>query len=90
MLMYSFNSRLHIEDLNIHIQNSSCSLYANLICIFQGPDLIVDQPDVNFGLVRFGTVVKKCITLRNTCRVPAKWTIGPCTKNEGTVVCVGV
>ena len=41
----------------------------------KGPDLVIDQPDVNFGLVQMGCVAQSSLTLRNFSRVPARWQI---------------
>lgn len=45
------------------------------LCFLKGPDLVIDQPDVNFGLVQLGSVAQSALTLRNFSRVPAKWQI---------------
>ena len=41
----------------------------------QGPELVIDNPDVNFGLVRLGDTVESSVVLRNTSQVSAQWSI---------------
>ena len=35
--------------------------------------MLIEQSDVNFGLIRIGDVAKEIITIQNTSRVPAVW-----------------
>ncbi len=43
--------------------------------LFQGPEVIIDNPDLNFGLVRLGDSVEMCVIIRNQSQVSAKWSI---------------
>jgi len=42
---------------------------------YQGPEVSIEEPEVNFGLVRLGDIVTRTVTVRNECRVPASWCI---------------
>ena len=42
---------------------------------FQGPEIVVDDPDLNFGLVELGDEETMSLRIRNTSRMSAKWAI---------------
>ena len=46
-----------------------------IICFHQGAEVIIEQSNVDFGLVRLGEASQTVITIQNTCRVPAKWSL---------------
>ena len=37
--------------------------------------MVIEQSNVDFGLVRLGEAGQTVITIHNTCRVPAKWSL---------------
>ncbi|XP_033106181.1 deleted in lung and esophageal cancer protein 1-like [Anneissia japonica] len=41
----------------------------------KGPEVIIDTPSVDFGLVRYGYEVTEEIVIRNISQIPAKWSI---------------
>lgn len=43
--------------------------------ILQGPEVYIDEPDVNFGLVRFGNTTSTHLTLHNDSQMPATYEI---------------
>lgn len=40
---------------------------------FQGPEVEIDEPDIDFGLVRFGTTATARMTVHNDSQVPARY-----------------
>jgi hypothetical protein len=50
----------------------------------QGPEITIECPDVNFGLVRFGENKKAVMPISNTSRVPTTWSISEAKANEVT------
>ena len=54
-------------------------------CVFKGPEVVVEQSHINFGLVRLGETVEATMTIRNTSRVPAKWTCMESPEHEQPV-----
>ena len=36
---------------------------------------MIDNPDLNFGLVRIGTTVESSVMIRNTSQISTKWSI---------------
>ncbi|ESO99858.1 hypothetical protein LOTGIDRAFT_238688 [Lottia gigantea] len=42
---------------------------------FKGPEISVEEPDVNFGLIRLGETSVREITLNNLSQMPTKWKI---------------
>lgn len=46
-----------------------------LLLFKKGPELVIAQPDVNFGLVQLGSCAQSALTLKNFSRVPASWQI---------------
>ena len=47
----------------------------NIWLIFQGPELSIDEPDINFGLVQLGQTVTKMITVNNMSQIITAWSI---------------
>lgn len=41
----------------------------------QGPEVTIDEPHLNFGLVRLGDTVAKELTLTNMVQLTTKWTL---------------
>jgi hypothetical protein len=46
-----------------------------VFCCAQGPEVVIDEPSLNFGLVRLGDVVEKHMTLRSLAQVITHWTL---------------
>ena len=58
----------------------------------KGPEVSIDEPDLNYGLVRLGETVRKFITLNNMAQIITKWSIrdnlGPSSAStEDILVC---
>jgi hypothetical protein len=55
----------------------------------KGPEITVDNADLNFGLVRLGNTVCMDLVIRNTSHIPAKWTIQEspaCAESDNAMV----
>ena len=48
----------------------------------QGPQLNIDVPDLNYGLVRLGEAIEKDIPIYNTSSVAAQWEIIECMETD--------
>ena len=42
---------------------------------FQGPEVVLENPCVDFGLVKLGELTFQELTVRNDCQIPAKWRV---------------
>lgn len=45
------------------------------IISIKGPEVVIDQPDLNFGLMRVDDSAISEVVLRNTSQVTADWTV---------------
>ena len=52
----------------------------------QGPEVVIEETDINFGLIRFGQSASRTINISNDCRVPAKWHLFCESTDSGTLV----
>lgn len=41
----------------------------------QGPTIIIDQPDLDFGLIRFGDSTRRPLWLRNQSQINCPWEV---------------
>ena len=55
------------------------------IFFFQGPEITIDNADVNFDLVSLGETRVEHIFIRNNCQIPAKWSIAECQEFSANV-----
>ena len=72
---YSDNSWLVIPAITITILWPSLFLY-------KGPEISIEEPDVDFGLVRLGESAKREITLTNLAQVITTWSIQDVSENN--------
>ncbi|XP_013414779.1 deleted in lung and esophageal cancer protein 1 [Lingula anatina] len=63
------------HTLMCHIDNLDQPVPLHIEAEIKGPEVVLENADVNFGLVRMGMEASCEILLRNTCQVPAKWTL---------------
>ena len=54
--------------------------------IIQGPEVAIENSDINLGLVRLGEIGKGTILLRNTSQVSASWKIYETEQNKNPEV----
>ncbi|KAK2147788.1 hypothetical protein LSH36_535g01010 [Paralvinella palmiformis] len=63
------------HTLNCHVHHLDEPLMLHVKAQIKGPEVSIEEPEVNFGLVRLGDIVTRTVTVRNECRVPASWCI---------------
>ncbi|WAQ94651.1 DLEC1-like protein [Mya arenaria] len=63
------------HTLYCHVMNLEEPLHLQVQAEFKGPEIAVDEPDLNFGLVQLGTMVTKEITINNLSQIITPWTI---------------
>ncbi|XP_052246606.1 deleted in lung and esophageal cancer protein 1-like isoform X3 [Dreissena polymorpha] len=63
------------HTLYCHVMNLEDPLHMQVQAEFKGPEVSIDQPDLNFGLVRLGQAVKKEITINNMSQIVTAWSI---------------
>ena len=47
----------------------------HILLPLQGPEVVVDEPSLNFGLVRLGDTAEKELTLTNKAQIITKWSL---------------
>ncbi|KAL8567948.1 hypothetical protein ACOMHN_029123 [Nucella lapillus] len=66
----------HISHtLFCYILNLDEPLHLHVDTTIKGPDVTVDEPSLNFGLVRLGDTVEKELTLSSMAQIITKWTL---------------
>ncbi|CAD5110827.1 DgyrCDS190 [Dimorphilus gyrociliatus] len=68
------------HNLMCLIQHHDEPVYLNVQAEFSGPEIVIDEASIPFGLVREGSLEERWITIRNQSRIPANWSI---TLEEG-------
>ncbi|KAL5006767.1 hypothetical protein ScPMuIL_015573 [Solemya velum] len=63
------------HTLYCYVMNMTEPLHLHVECDFKGPEVKVEEPDVNFGLIRLGKTVEREITITNLSQVTTTWTI---------------
>ncbi|XP_033743778.1 deleted in lung and esophageal cancer protein 1-like isoform X2 [Pecten maximus] len=63
------------HTLYCHVMNLAEPLHLHVEAEFKGPELLIEEPDVNFGLVCLGNQATKEITLTNLAQITTKWSI---------------
>lgn len=63
------------ETLYCYVMNLDEPLHLHVEADFKGPELRIDDPDINYGLVRLGQSITKEITLTNMSQIITKWSI---------------
>ncbi|XP_078681945.1 deleted in lung and esophageal cancer protein 1-like isoform X2 [Branchiostoma floridae x Branchiostoma belcheri] len=58
-----------------HIQNRSEPISLYIRANIKGPEVIIETPSLDFGLVQPGDVVVREIHIRNTCQIRAAWSL---------------
>ncbi|RDD40948.1 Deleted in lung and esophageal cancer protein 1 [Trichoplax sp. H2] len=64
--------------IHCHIEHVETPVYLHIQAQVQGPQLNIDIPDLNYGLVRLGESVEKEIPIYNTTDAISKWEIFEC------------
>ncbi|KAK6165505.1 hypothetical protein SNE40_022422 [Patella caerulea] len=63
------------HTLFCHIHNMENPLPLQILTEFKGPEINIEEPNVNFGLIRLGETSVREITLNNLSQLPTKWSI---------------
>ncbi|XP_053374594.1 deleted in lung and esophageal cancer protein 1-like isoform X2 [Mercenaria mercenaria] len=63
------------HTLYCHVMNLEEPLHMQVQAEFKGPEVSIDEPDLNFGLVRLGQTVQKQITINNKASIITPWYI---------------
>ncbi|XP_074658571.1 deleted in lung and esophageal cancer protein 1-like isoform X2 [Tubulanus polymorphus] len=63
------------ETLTCFVENLEEPIYLKIEAEMKGPEVVIDVPDLNFGLVRLGETVGQTFTIRNLSSLQAKWTL---------------
>ncbi|XP_069130810.1 deleted in lung and esophageal cancer protein 1-like isoform X4 [Argopecten irradians] len=63
------------HTLYCHVMNMAEPLHLHVEAEFKGPELVIEEPDVSFGLVCLGNQARKEITLTNLAQIITKWSI---------------
>ncbi|XP_060064823.1 deleted in lung and esophageal cancer protein 1-like [Ylistrum balloti] len=63
------------HTLYCHVMNMAEPLHLHVEAEFKGPELMIEEPDINFGLVCLGNQATKQITLTNLAQITTKWSI---------------
>ncbi|XP_021361346.1 deleted in lung and esophageal cancer protein 1-like isoform X1 [Mizuhopecten yessoensis] len=63
------------HTLYCHVMNMTEPLHLHVEAEFKGPELMIEEPDVSFGLVCLGSQATKQITLTNLAQIITKWSI---------------
>ncbi|XP_071158552.1 deleted in lung and esophageal cancer protein 1-like isoform X2 [Mytilus edulis] len=64
-----------IDNLYCYVMNLDEPLHLHVEADFKGPELQIEEPDINFGLIRLGQSITKEITLVNKSQIITKWSI---------------
>ncbi|CAC5401955.1 unnamed protein product [Mytilus coruscus] len=64
-----------IDNLYCYVMNLDEPLHLHVEADFKGPELRIEEPDINFGLIRLGQSITKEITLMNMSQIITKWSI---------------
>ncbi|XP_063421465.1 deleted in lung and esophageal cancer protein 1-like isoform X2 [Mytilus trossulus] len=64
-----------IDNLYCYVMNLDEPLHLHVEADFKGPELQIEEPDINFGLIRLGQSITKEITLMNKSQIITKWSI---------------
>ncbi|EDO45789.1 predicted protein [Nematostella vectensis] len=65
--------------LTCYVPFSSSPVFLRVKGNFQGPEVLIGLPDLNFGLVRLGKSSKSTIPIKNTSIVRADWSMEECS-----------
>lgn len=63
------------HTLYCHVMNLEEPLHLQVQAEFKGPEVSVDEPNLNFGLVRLGETVKKEFTINNMAQIVTSWSV---------------
>ncbi|KAK3588190.1 hypothetical protein CHS0354_012251 [Potamilus streckersoni] len=63
------------HTLYCYVMNMDEPLHLHVECEFKGPEVSIEEPDINLGLIRFGNEVSREITLCNMAQMISKWVI---------------
>ncbi|XP_060555800.1 deleted in lung and esophageal cancer protein 1-like isoform X2 [Ruditapes philippinarum] len=63
------------HTLYCHVMNLEEPLHLQVQAEFKGPEVSIDEPDLNFGLVRLGQTVQRKITINNKASIITPWYI---------------
>ena len=75
--IYNYYLKICFINLNEHLLTVFKIPYNFLFFCFvtKGPEVSVDEPDVNFGLVRLGQTVTKEVTVNNLSQIITPWSV---------------
>ncbi|XP_061179869.1 deleted in lung and esophageal cancer protein 1-like isoform X2 [Saccostrea echinata] len=69
------------QTMYCYVMNLDEPLHLHVEAEFKGPEIAVEEPDVDFGLVRLGEFVTREITLTNLAQVVTVWSIQDVSDN---------
>ncbi|XP_064614552.1 LOW QUALITY PROTEIN: deleted in lung and esophageal cancer protein 1-like [Liolophura sinensis] len=70
------------QTLLCFVDNLQEPVHLHVEAEFKGPEICIEEPDVNFGLAHLGQSITREITLTNMCQVTTSWRIEEWTKLE--------
>ena len=63
------------HTLTCQVQHLDRPLTLSVDLEIKGPEVVIEQSNINLGLVRLGKVIQTRMSIRNTSRVPAEWAV---------------
>uniref|UniRef100_A0A8W8MX88 Deleted in lung and esophageal cancer protein 1 n=1 Tax=Magallana gigas TaxID=29159 RepID=A0A8W8MX88_MAGGI len=70
------------ETIYCYVMNLDDPLHLHVEAEFKGPEIKIEEPDVDFGLVRLGESATREITLTNLAQVITTWSIQDVSENN--------
>nr|XP_022304299.1 deleted in lung and esophageal cancer protein 1-like isoform X2 [Crassostrea virginica] len=70
------------QTMYCYVMNLDDPLHLHVEAEFKGPEISIEEPDVDFGLVRLGESSKREITLTNLAQVITTWSIQDVSENN--------
>ena len=61
------------HTLLCHIEHQEQAVPLRVVADIKGPEIVIDTPAIDFGLVRFGETVMQDLHIRNSSQVAATW-----------------
>lgn len=64
-----------VDDIACHVEHAEEPIYLHVEAEIKGPEAIIEQAAVDFGLVKLGTTCKSHVTLTNVSNLPINYSI---------------
>lgn len=70
-----------IEDIPCYIEFAEEPIYLHVEADIKGPEAVIQEAGLDFGLVEIGDISKSYITIENISNLALKWTLS-CSDNQ--------